>query len=116
MHASAAGDAVAINQVWTSLIDNAVDAIDGGGMLRIRTACEDDAALVEITDNGRGMSEEVQRRAFEPFFSTRPMGTGLGLDTAMRIVRQHHGDLTCASIPGETTFRVRIPFRRVYGI
>jgi signal transduction histidine kinase len=112
------GHAGALNQVWTNLIENALDAMAGGGELRVRTFCDHESACVEVIDNGRGMSEEVQRRALEPFFTTKPMGSGmgLGLDTALRIVRQHHGTLTFTCVPGETRFQVRLPFRRQYGI
>lgn len=112
------GHAGALNQLWTNLIENALDAMPNGGELKIRTFSEPDQAVVQVIDNGLGMSEEVQQRAFEPFFSTKPPGSGmgLGLDTAMRIVRQHHGALRFSCVPGETCFEVRLPFRRLYGI
>jgi signal transduction histidine kinase len=100
-----------LNQVWTNLIDNAIDAMQGKGELRIRTARELDRVLVEIGDNGPGMPPEVQNRIFEPFFTTKGVGdgTGLGLDTVCRIVRKHHGEIKVESRPGDTRFQVWIP-------
>lgn len=101
-----------LNQVWTNLIANAIDAMNGNGKLRIRTARETNCAVVEVIDNGPGIPAELQPRIFEPFFTTKPVGegTGLGLDTVYRIVRNHHGNVSFKSRPGETTFTVRIPF------
>lgn len=100
-----------LNQVWTNLMDNAIDAMQGKGELRIRTARELDRVLVEICDNGPGIPPEVKGRIFEPFFTTKGVGegTGLGLDTVCRIVRKHHGEITVESRPGDTRFQVRIP-------
>jgi signal transduction histidine kinase len=100
-----------LNQVWTNLIDNAIDAMKGKGELRIRTAREADMALVEISDNGPGIAPEVQGRIFEPFFTTKGVGegTGLGLELVYRIVGRHHGDVRFTSSPGHTVFQVRIP-------
>ena len=100
-----------LNQVWTNLMDNAIDAMQGKGELRIRTARELDRVLVEIGDSGPGISPELQGRIFEPFFTTKGVGegTGLGLDTVCRIVRKHHGDVKLESRPGDTRFQVRIP-------
>jgi signal transduction histidine kinase len=100
-----------LNQVWTNLIDNAADAMNGRGEIKIRTMREGDDVLVEIVDNGAGIPAEIQTRIFEPFFTTKPMGqgTGLGLDTVYRIVRKHRGNVTFASRPGYTCFRVRLP-------
>ena len=102
-----------LNQVWTNLIDNAADAMKGKGELKIRTMVEGDDVLVEIVDNGEGIPAEIQTRIFEPFFTTKPMGegTGLGLDTVYRIVRKHRGNVTFASRPGYTCFRVRLPIK-----
>ncbi len=102
-----------LNQVWTNLIDNAIDAMGGKGELRIRTLRELDAAIVEIGDSGPGVPENIQSRIFEPFFTTKKVGegTGLGLDTAMRIVRKHHGAVELKSKPGDTRFRVRLPIK-----
>ena len=103
-----------LNQVWTNLIDNAIDAINGSGELRVRALRELDYAVVEIGDNGPGIPPDVQGRVFDPFFTTKKVGegTGLGLDTAMRIVRRHHGSIDLKSQPGDTRFRVRLPFKQ----
>ena len=103
-----------LNQVWTNLIDNAAQAMNGTGTLTIRTAREDDCVLVEIGDTGPGIPAAIQKRIFEPFFTTKPVGegTGLGLDIAWRIVvNKHHGDLQVESAPGETRFQVRLPIQ-----
>lgn len=101
-----------LNQVWTNLIDNAVDAMSKGGRLKIRTKSEPGNVLVEIRDDGAGIPPEVQARVFEPFFTTKGVGegTGLGLDAVARIVRNHHGNLRFESKPGDTCFQVRLPF------
>jgi signal transduction histidine kinase len=102
----------ALNQVWTNLIDNAVDAMSGHGTLQVSTRVEDHGVVVEITDDGPGMDPEVAQRAFEPFFTTKEVGkgTGLGLDIARRIVvERHRGTITVASRPGATTFRITLP-------
>lgn len=101
-----------LNQVWTNLMDNALDALNGQGHLTLRTRQEDNCVLVEIGDDGPGIPEDIQRRIFEPFFTTKGVGqgTGLGLDTAYRIVvRRHGGDLRVVSRPGDTRFQVRLP-------
>ncbi len=101
-----------LNQVWTNLMDNALDALDGKGHLFVRTASEQDHILVEIGDDGPGIAPDIQNRVFEPFFTTKGLGkgTGLGLDTAYRIVvTRHHGDLKLLSEPGDTRFQVRLP-------
>ena len=101
-----------LNQVWTNLIDNAAQAMHGTGTLTIRTAREDDCVLVEIGDTGPGIPEAIQKRIYEPFFTTKPVGegTGLGLDISWRIVvNRHHGDLRVESEPGNTRFQVRLP-------
>jgi signal transduction histidine kinase len=104
--------AAELNQVWTNLIDNAAAAMHGEGTLTIRTARDDGNVLVEISDTGPGIPEEIKQRIFEPFFTTKPVGegTGLGLDIAWRIVvKKHHGDLKVESVPGDTRFQVRLP-------
>jgi signal transduction histidine kinase len=103
-----------LNQVWTNLMDNAIDAMQGKGQLRVRTARELDRVLVEIVDNGPGVPAEIQGRIFEPFFTTKGVGegTGLGLDTVCRIVRKHHGEIKLESRPGDTRFQVRIPIEQ----
>ncbi|MEV0287180.1 ATP-binding protein [Kribbella sp. NPDC050820] len=101
-----------LNQVWTNLIDNAVDAMEGTGTLRISTRTDGDRIVVEFTDTGPGMPPQVIARAFEPFYTTKEVGkgTGLGLDIAQRIVAEHHGGtITITSHPGETTLSVRLP-------
>jgi signal transduction histidine kinase len=101
-----------LNQVWTNIIDNAVQAMDGQGRLTIRTSRLDDSVLVDFGDTGPGMSAEIRRRIFEPFFTTKPVGqgTGLGLDISFRIVvNRHHGDISVTSEPGNTHFLIRLP-------
>jgi signal transduction histidine kinase len=104
--------AAELNQVWTNLIDNAVQAMDGHGTLTVRTALDRDQLLVEIGDTGPGVPPEIRERIFEPFFTTKPVGegTGLGLDISWRVVvNKHHGDLQVESVPGDTRFRVHLP-------
>jgi signal transduction histidine kinase len=100
-----------LNQVWTNLIDNAIDAMSGQGELRVRTYREDDCVVVEIRDNGPGISSEVEPHIFEPFFTTKGVGegTGLGLDTVQRIVKKHRGNIQVTSKPGDTRFQVWLP-------
>jgi signal transduction histidine kinase len=101
-----------LNQVWTNLIDNAVDAMDGRGTLTVRTRLEGDRVLVEIGDTGPGIPDAVAEHIFEPFYTTKPVGkgTGLGLDICWRIVvGRHGGDLTFTSTPGDTRFQVLLP-------
>jgi|SRR5579862_122782 len=100
-----------LNQVWTNIIDNAIDAMGGKGILRVRTYREDDCVVVEIGDNGPGISSEVEAHIFEPFFTTKGVGegTGLGLDTVQRIVKKHRGNIQVASKPGDTRFQVWLP-------
>ena len=104
-----------LNQVWTNLIDNAIDAVNGQGEVRIRTRREDDQLLVEIHDNGPGIPEDVRAHLFEPFFTTKGVGkgTGLGLIISYRIVGdRHHGELEFESQPGHTVFIARLPMTR----
>ncbi len=102
-----------LNQVWTNLVDNAVDAMDGAGTLTVRTRPDGDGVVVELADTGSGMPPEVVARAFEPFFTTKEVGkgTGLGLDIARRIVVERHGGVIEVDSPdgGGTTMRVRLP-------
>jgi signal transduction histidine kinase len=100
-----------LNQVWTNLIDNAIDAMGGKGELRVRTDRDDDCVVVEIGDNGPGIAPEIQSHIFEPFFTTKGVGegTGLGLDTVQRIVKKHRGNIQVNSTPGDTRFQVWLP-------
>jgi len=100
-----------LNQVWTNLLDNAIDAVPKGGHITIRSAKEGDQAMVEIVDNGPGIPQELREKIFEPFFTTKEVGqgTGLGLDTTYRIIRDHRGDIRFESEPGHTQFRVYLP-------
>jgi signal transduction histidine kinase len=97
--------------VWINLIENAIDAVDGDGNIKVSTAREDDQVLVEVVDDGPGIPEEIRSHIFDPFFTTKEIGegTGLGLDIVRRIVASHCGDLTFHSEPGETRFTVRLP-------
>ena len=101
-----------LNQVWTNLIDNAVQAMGETGTLTITTHHDDEYATVKISDTGPGIPDDIKDRIFEPFFTTKPIGhgTGLGLDIAWRIiVNKHRGYLKVMSQPGSTTFVVRLP-------
>lgn len=100
-----------LNQVWTNIIDNAIDAMHGKGELRVRTYRDDGCAVVEIGDNGPGISQDLQPHIFEPFFTTKGVGegTGLGLDTVQRIVKKHQGSIQVSSNPGDTRFQVWLP-------
>jgi signal transduction histidine kinase len=102
-----------LNQVWTNLIDNAIDAMGGKGEITIRTSRELDVVLVEITDSGPGIADAVKPHIFEPFFTTKGVGegTGMGLDTVYRIVRAHRGEISVDSKPGRTTFQIRLPLK-----
>jgi len=103
-----------LNQVWTNLIDNAVDAMAGAGTLRVASRTEGGDVVVEFGDTGPGMSPQVAARAFEAFYTTKDVGKGigLGLDIAQRIiVERHGGSITIHSRPGETVLSVRIPIR-----
>lgn len=101
-----------LNQVWTNLIDNAIDALSEEGTIWVRTLSEENCVMVEIADNGPGIPLQIQSRIFEPFFTTKGVGvgTGLGLEIAYRIVvNQHHGDIRCFSQPGNTRFQIHLP-------
>jgi signal transduction histidine kinase len=104
-----------LNQVWTNLIDNAIDAVHGTGKICVGTSREDNQLVVEIVDNGSGIPPEVQSHMFEPFFTTKAVGagTGLGLIISNRIVADRHGgEIEFESKPGETRFKVRLPLQR----
>jgi signal transduction histidine kinase len=101
-----------LNQVWTNLIDNAVDALDGSGTITITTRLDGPCVRVDIGDDGPGIPEEARRRVLEPFYTTKEVGhgTGLGLDTVRRIVEDRHdGSLGFDTGPGGTTFHVWLP-------
>ena len=114
-----------LNQVWTNIIDNAIDAMmdpstrpvgqsGQAGELVLRTYAEDNNVIVEIADNGPGIPEEIQQRIYEPFFTTKPpgQGTGLGLHISHDIIaNHHHGQLLVRSKPGETVFKAILPVR-----
>jgi signal transduction histidine kinase len=104
-----------LNQVWTNVIENAIDAMDANGTLRISTRAGTGHVIIEVADAGPGMPAEVQARAFEAFYTTKDVGkgAGLGLDISRRIiVERHHGQITIDSRPGETVLRVQLPCRR----
>jgi signal transduction histidine kinase len=101
-----------LNQVWTNILDNAIDATGGTGTISIRTRHEQDTVVVEFEDDGTGIAPDDLARIFEPFFTTKPQGqgTGLGLDTVWRIVTEEHGGtIAVESEPGRTVFRVMLP-------
>ena len=106
--------AAELNQVWTNLIDNAIDAMDGRGTLRVATLRDGPDLVVEITDSGPGIDQALLHRIFEPFFTTKDVGkgTGLGLDISHRIIERHDGQIEFDSRPGSTTARVRLPIAR----
>jgi signal transduction histidine kinase len=110
------GYAGELNQVWTNLLDNAIDATPEGGRIRIEAVQDDGAVSVRIIDNGGGIPDEIRDRIFEPFYTTKPVGegTGLGLDIVQRIVSQQHaGQVTLDSKPGETIFTVTLPVKPI---
>ncbi len=104
-----------LNQVWTALIENALDAIADHGEIKLAVHVNGDLILTEITDNGPGVPEDQQARIFEPFFSTKAPGAGLGLglDTVNRVVRMHRGFVSVNSKPGKTCFQVRLPTQQL---
>jgi len=106
------GHAGELNQVWTNLIDNAIDAVEGQGRITVRTASENGRVLVEVSDDGPGIPDDVRERIFEPFYTTKDVGkgTGLGLDISYRVVvEDHRGDIRVLTEPGDTRFQVRLP-------
>ncbi len=100
-----------LNQVWTNLIDNAIDAMPEGGTLRIHTSQEGNFFVVRITDNGTGIDPEIMPKIFDPFFTTKPVGkgTGLGLDVVNRLLQNHQAVINVKSVPGNTEFTVNFP-------
>jgi signal transduction histidine kinase len=100
-----------LNQVWTNLIDNAVDAMEKNGILKLKTYLHRDKLFVEISDNGSGIPEDAVSKIFDPFYTTKGVGkgTGMGLDVVRRIVEHHKGHIEVTSKPGNTTFIISIP-------
>jgi signal transduction histidine kinase len=100
-----------LNQIWSNLIDNALDAIPDAGRVEIRATRDDGRVVVSVVDNGSGIPDHVRQRIFDPFFTTKPMGqgTGLGLDIVRRLVRHNDGEIEVASHAGRTEFRVSLP-------
>jgi signal transduction histidine kinase len=100
-----------LNQVWTNILDNAIDALQGQGEIAIRTYLRDSHVYVEIRDNGPGIPEDIQQRIFEPFFTTKAPGegTGLGMHISYTIIHKHFGQISVTSQPGETCFQVKLP-------
>jgi len=108
-----------LNQVWTNLIHNALQAMDYQGTLTIDvTTTIDQQAKISITDSGSGIPEELQLKIFEPFFTTKPPGegSGLGLDIVKKIIEKHHGQIEVKSIPGQTTFTIYLPINLKKGM
>jgi len=100
-----------LNQVWSNLIDNALDAVDEGGRIELKANRERDSVVVRVIDNGSGVPADIRDRIFDPFFTTKPIGegTGLGLDIVRRLVQRHNGQIELESRPGFTEFRVTLP-------
>ena len=100
-----------LNQVWSNLIDNAIDAVADGGSVEVSARRQDEAVVVRVVDDGPGIPPEVRERIFEPFFTTKPQGdgTGLGLAIARTLVGQHEGEIEVESRAGRTEFRVTLP-------
>jgi signal transduction histidine kinase len=105
------GFASELNQVWSNLIDNALDAVQPGGQIDITARHARDQVMVSVVDNGHGVPSEITNRVFDPFFTTKPVGkgTGLGLDIVRRLVQRQNGQIDLESIPGRTEFRVTLP-------
>jgi signal transduction histidine kinase len=105
------GYGIAINQVWATLIDNAIDAVGRAGSVTVTATARGNSVVVRVADNGPGIPDENSSRVFDPFFTTKPVGegTGLGLHQARRTVHLHHGDIDFTSHAGGTVFRVRLP-------
>ncbi|MBI5304287.1 MAG: cyclic nucleotide-binding domain-containing protein [Chloroflexi bacterium] len=102
-----------LNQVWTNIIDNAIDAMHGKGEIKIKTYEKEKCVVVELTDNGPGIPPDIQSRIFDPFFTTKPpgVGTGLGLNITYNIIQKHRGQIRVTSQPGATTFHVELPIQ-----
>jgi predicted ATPase/signal transduction histidine kinase len=102
-----------LNQVWTNLIHNALQAMDNQGNLKLEVRQQEEQILIGITDSGKGIPPEVMPRIFEPFFTTKPPGegSGLGLDIVKKIIEKHEGTIEVESEPGKTTFTVFLPIK-----
>ncbi|MEM9390845.1 MAG: HAMP domain-containing sensor histidine kinase, partial [Bacteroidota bacterium] len=104
-----------MNQVWTNLIDNAIDAMEDSNTkkLNIETLRDGDFVNINITDSGKGIPEDILDKIFDPFFTTKPVGkgTGLGLDVVQQIISQHNGAIKVNSKPGKTTFNICLPIK-----
>ena len=100
-----------LNQVWSNLIENALDAVEPNGDVCVRVTADEHWVTVYVSDNGSGIPADILSRIFDPFFTTKPVGqgTGLGLDISRRIVRRHDGTIDVESRPGRTEFRVALP-------
>lgn len=100
-----------LNQVWTNLVHNALQAMNNKGILTITVTRQDTRVLVSITDSGKGIPPEIQPKIFEPFFTTKPIGegSGLGLHIIKKIIVKHEGTIEVDSIPGKTTLTVSLP-------
>jgi signal transduction histidine kinase len=100
-----------LNQVWSNLVENALDAIHEGGEVVVSARCENNRVVVRVVDNGPGIPPDIEKKIFDPFFTTKQVGegTGLGLDISRRIVRTHEGSIELESRPGRTEFRVLLP-------
>ncbi|MGA7314606.1 MAG: ATP-binding protein, partial [Silvibacterium sp.] len=104
-----------LNQVWTALIENALDAMHDRGTLRLTTKLKGRMVFIEVWDSGPGIDPALKSRIFEPFFTTKPIGVGLGLglDLVQRVVNKHFGSVAVESRPSATCFQVRIPLDRM---
>jgi signal transduction histidine kinase len=102
-----------LNQVWTNLIHNALQAMDYQGTLTIEVKKQDDTLLVSVIDSGKGIPPEIMPKIFQPFFTTKPAGegSGLGLDIVKKIIEKHQGKIEVESVPGQTTFTVFLPMQ-----
>ncbi|MEM9934516.1 MAG: ATP-binding protein, partial [Bacteroidota bacterium] len=103
-----------LNQVWTNIIDNALDAMEEGGKLTIITREQGSCIRIQFIDTGNGIPQDAMSHIFEPFFTTKTIGQGLGLglDTVMKVLHQHEGDIKVSSRPGHTEFRILIPINK----
>ncbi|NJO93329.1 MAG: GHKL domain-containing protein [Hydrococcus sp. RM1_1_31] len=102
-------------QVWTNLIHNAIQAIEGQGRLDVKVGLRENDIVVELTDSGCGIFPEIQDKIFQPFFTTKPTGegSGLGLDIVKKILEKHQGTINFVSFPGQTTFTVVLPKQEI---